>query len=202
MTVAQGIPESFDIKLKYCEATTYGPSGANGIDTNQWRLNSIYDPNLTGVGHQPLNRDTWSNIFTQYLVVGCDVKVTFVNQDSLLPAYCGIMWSENTSNPDTLTECLEQKHSHFEPLAAMEGGGLSVITKHFDMHEFHSTFTVQKEADNWTNVGASPGWTAVLTTVVGNLQTETRPDGVQSMIELTYYVKYRHPLRSLEIAES
>ncbi len=47
--------------------------------TYVFRLNSLYDPNSTGVGTQPVGYDQWSTHFDRSIVTACDVKITFHN---------------------------------------------------------------------------------------------------------------------------
>lgn len=42
-----------------------------------FRLNSVFDPNVTGVGHQPRGHDQWATLYRRYLVHGCKYKIDF-----------------------------------------------------------------------------------------------------------------------------
>jgi hypothetical protein len=44
----------------------------------QFRLNSVYDPNLNIAGHQPLGYDTWSVIYNYYKVLECNITVEII----------------------------------------------------------------------------------------------------------------------------
>jgi len=51
-------------------------SGAAGVVAGYtWRLNSTFDPDLTGGGHQPLGRDQYATLFNKYAVLGCKWRV-------------------------------------------------------------------------------------------------------------------------------
>ena len=55
-------------------------SSATGITSpNQFKVNSLYDFDLTGVGHQPKGRDTWASIYDYYKVLETRVHVTHVS---------------------------------------------------------------------------------------------------------------------------
>lgn len=43
------------------------------------RLNSLYDPDYSGSGHQPLYFDEWKVMFNKYIVYGCSYKVMIEN---------------------------------------------------------------------------------------------------------------------------
>lgn len=65
------------IKLKYVE------DFANTTETlveSQWRLTSVFDPNLSGAGQQPMYRDQIAALYTKYRVNACKYKIT-INQN-------------------------------------------------------------------------------------------------------------------------
>lgn len=57
------------------------PSGGTGV-SRSWNLNSIYDPDRTGVGHQPLGHDEWSTMYTRYRVYGISYEIALTNTGS------------------------------------------------------------------------------------------------------------------------
>lgn len=74
-------PSSKIVKLKYNE---YIPISSNtsGTVISQYRFNcnSLYDPNQSGTGHQPLYYDTYAGLYNHYLVLGSRIKVTWQGQ--------------------------------------------------------------------------------------------------------------------------
>ena len=60
-------PNTKTVALRYVENVTLDGS-ASGTVVNVFRVNSIYDPNYTGAGHQPMFRDNYAAIYEQYRV--------------------------------------------------------------------------------------------------------------------------------------
>lgn len=60
-------PSTKTVSLRYVENLTFDP-GASTSAVNVFRVNSIYDPNYTGVGHQPMYRDNYAAIYETYRV--------------------------------------------------------------------------------------------------------------------------------------
>jgi len=58
--------------MKYTESLNNvgGPTGS-GYGNYQFLLNSIWDPNATGIGHQPLYTDQLSALYNRYRVISC-----------------------------------------------------------------------------------------------------------------------------------
>jgi len=60
--------------LRYCETISL-LSSLTPLSNTNIACNSIYDPNLTGTGHQPYGHDTYAAIYNQYTVLRS--KITF-----------------------------------------------------------------------------------------------------------------------------
>lgn len=68
--------------------------------------NGLYDPNITGTGHQPMGFDQLSAIYDHYLVRGAKITVTFVTGGTQ-NCLCGIRMSDTTgfsNDPETIIE--------------------------------------------------------------------------------------------------
>lgn len=61
--------------LRYVENITIDP-GAASITNHVMRANSVFDPDQSGVGHQPLMYDEYSLLYEQYRVLSAKIKVT------------------------------------------------------------------------------------------------------------------------------
>lgn len=69
------VPSKYIIKMKYVE--TYQQTLTAAIpNTYSWNINSIYDPNESGTGHQPYGHDTLQTMFNRYRVFACKWRVT------------------------------------------------------------------------------------------------------------------------------
>lgn len=75
-------------KLTYFQRTSLNP-GVGGIAADAvFRLNSLYDPDLTGVGHQPAGFDQIMALYKYYAVVGADAHISFQNTDTTHDSIC------------------------------------------------------------------------------------------------------------------
>lgn len=72
-----GFPDRLRTKLHYADVVALSASaGSPGIW--QFRMNNLFDPDLTGVGHQPQWYDQLSAVYSYVTVVGSSIKVTFI----------------------------------------------------------------------------------------------------------------------------
>lgn len=60
------IPQRYITKMKYSEVITTDVNGQF-----QLNLNSLWDPNRSGVGHQPYGFDPLANLYNRYRVISC-----------------------------------------------------------------------------------------------------------------------------------
>lgn len=67
----QPIAQRCIVKMKYSEVITtdalFGHYAMN--------LNSVWDPNRTGIGHQPYGFDTFASLYNRYRVIACGYRV-------------------------------------------------------------------------------------------------------------------------------
>lgn len=60
-------PSQKTVALRYVETLAFDPS-SSATSVNVFRVNNIYDPNYTGLGHQPMYRDNYAQIYSRYRV--------------------------------------------------------------------------------------------------------------------------------------
>lgn len=64
------IPQRYICKLKYAETVQTDAGGRYNLN-----LNSLYDPNRTGGGHQPYGFDTLASLYGRYRVISCGWRI-------------------------------------------------------------------------------------------------------------------------------
>ncbi|AYP28762.1 MAG: putative capsid protein [Cressdnaviricota sp.] len=83
----QIIAQSVMANLTYSESTYF--TSATGVpNVFVWNLNSVYDPNRTGTGHQPKGFDQYAALYSKYRVTKVKYTVYLSNQTSYDSAVC------------------------------------------------------------------------------------------------------------------
>lgn len=73
-----GLPLSKRVTMTYFEAV--GLTSTSGIPgTHSFNLASIFDPDFTGVGHQPYGHDQWAAFYQKYYVSSATISVKWSN---------------------------------------------------------------------------------------------------------------------------
>ena len=74
------LPDSTRVKLVYNEVITM--TNVSGVGNYIFRLNSLFDPNFTGVGHQCLGYDQWIQFYNSYEVHASSIKIRCIAKDT------------------------------------------------------------------------------------------------------------------------
>lgn len=75
VTVWSNIPQLQ--RHRYCDYVALTTSGALPVEY-VFRLNSMFDPDYTGTGHQPMRFDQMCAFYSQYCVVGAKVTIKYL----------------------------------------------------------------------------------------------------------------------------
>lgn len=83
------IPNRYSTKIKYADCHSMGLA-AGSSNAIVYRANGLYDPYLTGTGHQPYGFDTLMSLWQTFKVKWCSIEVSFANQDTAATAACNV----------------------------------------------------------------------------------------------------------------
>lgn len=101
------LPDRLYVKLVYREQLSWTTASGN-IGDNVYRGNSIFDPNLTGAGGQPMGADQWANFYYSYTVLGSTIEIeSMVNSGTCATQRHGVTPS-NLSNAFTSIDGAEE----------------------------------------------------------------------------------------------
>lgn len=111
-----GFPEVLRTTLRYQDNYTLTSSSGSAAQ-NVFRLNSLFDPDFTGTGHQPLYYDQLSVIYAYYRVRYAKLHVMFLplTDDTEItttgPYQVGVAANGTSSFSSTVTTLAEQNNS-------------------------------------------------------------------------------------------
>lgn len=146
-----GLPKSTRARLRY-KAYVYLNPGAGSVSTQVFRANSLFDPDYTGVGHQPIGFDQLAAMYDHYIVTGSTARVTPVGNFAN-STMCTLLLSDTSTGPTPWTTAAEQPGAQ---VRILQGNGSSSSTQKpmivsFDAKTF---FGVKDVIDNRDNLGA------------------------------------------------
>jgi hypothetical protein len=120
---AQVFPNHYRTTLTYREQVNY-----TAVTTPQnyiFRGNSVFDPNQTGTGSQPVGFDNLSTFFESYYVIGSRMKVFLINQSTPV-MQISISPTNATGMVTTYDQSLLYPHSKFLVVDGVTRGGKSM----------------------------------------------------------------------------
>jgi len=129
-----GFPKRLQVKLRYAAYEgLFLSSVAGTVNKYFFSCNSIFDPDRTGTGHQPLYRDTYAGIYDHYAVVRSHCTVRYVNQNASNAWNVGLVIEDDTAGStvvDTIAEQSLSKSTFMTPLSG--NNSMHVINKNWD----------------------------------------------------------------------
>lgn len=119
-----GFPDKLRVRLKYATSGTI-TSTTGSVGKQVFRANSIFDPDLTNAGHQPLYHDTFSSIYNHYSVIGSKIIIKLVNT-STNTFQVVLILDDDATTSTTLDTLTEQGHSRVRLLTPISGSRSSI----------------------------------------------------------------------------
>lgn len=186
-----GLPNVLTTKLKYTSAFTLTTAAVGALTSYAWNLNDLFDPDRTGVGHQPYLFDQIKVLYTNYLVYGCYVAIKLspiaYNQNLVLT---GIRLNNSISSPPTSWDYLKEiGHTAFISIVA--GAPTKMYRRYISISkaigvDFSSYLT---DPDYKTAMGSSPSTIPTLSLSYSSGDGVSQPS---FYVELTmvFYTKF------------
>jgi len=105
-----------------------------GLSVQTFRLNSLYDPDETGAGTQPVGFDEIMALYTYYRVEKVRVKITAVSAGSA--AIIAAQLSQSGTDPTQITAMAANNTGRAELIAGTYGMNRSVIVYDVDIKDY------------------------------------------------------------------
>lgn len=115
----------FKMSLPYVEQAIQLNPGIGGLAVSHFfSANGLYDPNVTGGGHQPLGFDQIMPLYDHYTVIASKITVTAYNDDSTVKQVIGVRLADQNSAPYTdLANLMENGGGKYVWLNSKGGNG-------------------------------------------------------------------------------
>lgn len=188
--LGSGIPNAVIMKHKYCESFTGATTTT--LATQIFNLTSMYDPDHTGIGHQPYYYDQMAALYSKYTVIGVayDIRVNCGSNQIL----CGVKAQRDTTALSSISDVCERPGAKW---ALLNGAGTPKRFKgYFSLSRLFgvSKKAIMDDGDYSAAVGASPAKAYYL-----NISAQ-HPDGTSSSayqytLTLTFYTRWSERTR-------
>lgn len=150
-----GFPATRTAKMRYVELLTM-PSTTGSMAQYNFACNGIFDPNVTGIGHQPIGFDQWSPFYNNYIITGATMTVEAFNATPGVPLVMGVILSDDTTYPSAYATILENGLGVQKTLGGSDQGSAArtILKVRFNSKKFYN---YKDTKDNFDRIGAAIG---------------------------------------------
>ncbi len=104
-----GYPDSEIATIRYSDEIGINPATTYGQYT--FRGNSCFDPDETGIGHQPMYFDQYSEVYSKYKVISSRISVTAANYNAAASAVIVVVPSSEIITITSYAIAMEQPYA-------------------------------------------------------------------------------------------
>jgi len=189
------VPNSYRTKVRYCTSVVIDPS-ISSIGSHVFSANGLYDPDITGTGHQPLGFDNLMALYDHYTVLGSKLTATFIAPTTSVTTSAsnvGVLLDDNSTAYTTLESIREQGRVHYRTMTVSGSSNPSKITKFYSAKKFHGLINVQDNEDYKGDSAANPAEQAYFQVFVEPVNNSYDISAVNVQIQIDYIVVFSEP---------
>lgn len=190
--VKTGFPPTMNLKLRYQSDTITLTCTSGVAQFYQFNLNGLFDPNLTGTGHQPLGYDSVKLLYNRYRVDRASYELNFVNTSSVLPINFSYGYNPSTSGPVSGTQT--EAKNWFKGTGGANNTAISIKGKTSLWKAASVTKARWKTDDIYTaTISANPGTTPTLQIYVEPYDQSTTTT-IKIAFNMIYHAHFYEPI--------
>lgn len=148
--VPSGMSTIRTANLRYVEQITL-VSTVGLLDSYTFSANSIHDPNVTGVGHQPMGHDTWASLYNHYVVLGSKITIKVAPKIVASTSMVGVLLTDAATPPYSDSDTYQEARKGSVRMISEEQGKPVTLVSKFSAKKF---FNVKDVKDNVNRLGA------------------------------------------------
>lgn len=117
VSVGLGFPKKTLVTHKYAEVFNLNTGAAGATAYYDFSCNGMYDPNITGTGHQPYYFDQYSALYDHYCVIGSKITVKFTPTNiTYPPTLVGCFINDDTTKTPNVYGLMESSQGQYRAL--------------------------------------------------------------------------------------
>lgn len=183
------MPPKLKVTLPYGDKIQLN-SGVATSATHVFRANSLFDPDFSGVGHQPLGHDEYVNFYNHYTVIGSKITATFMptGASSTGQGLCAIALIANSAGAaGGVTPLLERKGVVWKTMSGNYGGKFPTLNHFYSASKFHGVTDPVDNDDLRGEFGVgNPTEGAFFHVVVAGQDDTSNPDAIDVIVKISY----------------
>lgn len=121
------MPTKFKTKLLYGDTFSLNP-GSGVVNSYIFNATGMYDPNTTGVGHQPRGFDELMAMYDHYTVIGAKITLKFDNSANAFPVKGMVRLKDGTSFSSQVIDWQEDGYQRNVLISGNQGPAYASLT--------------------------------------------------------------------------
>lgn len=176
-------------RLIYSTRLDLTPAAA-ATDSYVFSGNSIFDPDFTGGGAQPLGYDQWATLYNKYRVHGSKIKGTFVaTSGSHFPCKI-VICPQDDSTTVTGVDNAAPRPGAKTVITNGYGGPVSRLKLYASTKKQLGMQSISQETGFAAAIGGNPSLRWYWAVSVGTIDSTTLIAGLYAEIQIEYYVEF------------
>lgn len=141
--------------LRYSEYITLNP-GVGTTAYHTFSANGLFDPDISGVGHQPRGFDQWMQLYTRYVVTKAKITLQASNDNGTASALVGVAV---TTDQLTSTDVRDFTEGRIASYTIVAKDAPRTITQTFDLQSWKKGVKIMSDDVISGTSGSNPGET-------------------------------------------
>lgn len=187
------IAQSTFVTLRYATRITLNPTFSTPA-YHAFRANSLFDPDLSGTGHQPMGFDQYMGFYNHYNVSSSKIKATAWSgaSDATGTAIVGIRTGSSASTYLTTQGLLEAEGTHWVPMGGIDGGkSITTVNQSVDLSKYLGKFYM--DDSNRGSDATNPEEDVIFQLFGAGVDTSTDPAPINYIVTIEFRVKFTEP---------
>lgn len=189
------LPAQLRTRMRYFSTNHAVNPGIGGTAAEHvFSLNGLYDPDITGVGHQPVGFDQLSEIYDHYTVLGAKATVSFFSTDTTNDMIVAAYIMDTTTAAVDIRVPIENGKAKWRHLSSLSNGGrtTAVMTLPVSLSRFLGVSNPLDETALRGNSSGNPAEQAYLH-IAAAPNNSNDAANVTFTVAIEYYVVWTEP---------
>lgn len=180
---------------RYADEYPLDPGAAGSASVVVYSLNGMFDPYITGVGHQPMGFDQLNGLYNDYVVYGAMVEVSFVATDTANQTIVGASIYPGATTSTDYQVYMENPNTEQTQIGNYAGGtNRWTFKKYVDIGQVYGRTRSQLiTEDFFKGNGAANPTDQVYLHLWGAGMRGSNPAIVDILVKITYYSQWFNP---------
>ena len=121
-----GFPDKLVTTLKYSQMINF--TGSASPTAQVFAINSAFDPDFSGTGHQPSYYDKFTSVYARYFVSEACLDVTISNESATVPINYAVVYSDQNIGGNSVEELSEAQYSEYGIVGVLASNPVKRVT--------------------------------------------------------------------------